>query len=70
MIENEMKAKRLKHYPALQLYPAKRLKYYPACPDGYFYGGEIEQPAERDMVVEKGEQSPTYRCFVGQIVKY
>jgi hypothetical protein len=34
-----------------------------ACPDGYFYGGEIEQPAERDMVVEKGEASPTYSCY-------
>jgi hypothetical protein len=34
-----------------------------ACPDGYFYGGEIEQRAQRDMVVEKGETSPTYSCY-------
>merc|ERR1711981_1258546 len=35
-----------------------------ACPDGYFYGGEIEQSkAERDMVVEKGDTSPTYSCY-------
>jgi len=35
-----------------------------ACPDGYFYGGEIEQSAqERDIVVEKGETSPTYSCY-------
>jgi len=34
-----------------------------ACPDGYFYGGEIEQSAQRDMVVEKGETSPTYSCY-------
>ena len=36
---------------------------YPACPDGYFYGGEIQQSSHRDMVVEKGETSPTYRCY-------
>jgi len=34
-----------------------------ACPDGYFYGGEIEQSSQRDMVVEKGETSPTYSCY-------
>jgi len=34
-----------------------------ACPDGYFYGGEIQQSSQRDMVVEKGETSPTYSCY-------
>merc|ERR1712010_432554 len=34
-----------------------------ACPDGYFYGGEVEESAERDLVVEKGERSSTYSCY-------
>merc|ERR1711971_454752 len=34
-----------------------------ACPDGYFYGGEIQQSSQRDIVVEKGETSPTYSCY-------
>jgi len=34
-----------------------------ACPDGYFYGGEVEESAQRDLVVEKGERSSTYSCY-------
>merc|ERR1711971_846958 len=34
-----------------------------ACPDGYFYGGEIQQSSQRDIYVEKGETSPTYSCY-------
>lgn len=38
-----------------------------ACPDGYFYAGEIEpeseKPQTRDMVVEKGERSQVYSCY-------
>merc|ERR1712180_116069 len=38
-----------------------------ACPDGYFYAGEIEpeseKPQTRDMVVEKGECSQVYSCY-------
>ena len=42
---------------------------FSACPDGYFYGGEIEQSSQRDMVVEKGETSPTYRSFNSWIIR-
>ena len=43
--------------------------FFSACPDGYFYGGEIEQSSQRDMVVEKGETSPTYRSFNSWIIR-